>query len=124
MDLVLLSSATLCLLIGPFSPLKLKVIVDKFVFIAMLYLVFPFILCFLFYHFLFLFLFLSWFDDLLCVILTFFSFRFFPARGFIVHGGLRRPLNGVKAQSAFSRGSQKPGQESELREPQIGRAHV
>ena len=34
-----------------------------------------------------------------------------------VHEGLRRPLNEVKVQDTFSRGSQKPGQESELREP-------
>ena len=34
-----------------------------------------------------------------------------------VHKGLRSPLDGVKVQSTFLRGSLKPRQESELRDP-------
>ena len=53
---------TLCLLIGAFSPLTLKVIIDKYVFIAILNLVFQLILCFSFVPPLF---FLFWLDDFL-----------------------------------------------------------
>ena len=35
----------------------------------------------------------------------------------LLHVGTGRPLEWVKAQCAFLRGSQKPGQESELRQP-------
>ena len=47
-----IQSATLCLLIGSFSPLTCKVIIDKVVFIAILNLVFQLILCFAFLPFL------------------------------------------------------------------------
>ena len=43
-----LQSASLCLLIGAFSPLTFKVIIYKYIFIAILNLVFQLILCFSF----------------------------------------------------------------------------
>ena len=48
-----IQSATLCLLIGEFSPLTFKVIIDKYVFVAILNLVFQLILCFSFVLFFF-----------------------------------------------------------------------
>ena len=46
-----IQSAPLCLLIGAFSPLTFKVIVDRYVLSAILNLVFQLILCFSFLHF-------------------------------------------------------------------------
>ena len=46
-------SATLCLLIGAFSPLTFKVIIDRYLFIAILSLVFQLTLCFSFLLFFF-----------------------------------------------------------------------
>ena len=48
-----IQSATLCLLIGAFSPLTFKVIIDRYVFIDILNLVFQLILCFSFLLFFF-----------------------------------------------------------------------
>ena len=56
----LIQSATLCLLIGAFSPLTFKVIIDKYVFIAILNLVFLLIICFSFVPFFFFFFFFGW----------------------------------------------------------------
>ena len=52
-----IQSATLCLLIGVFSPLTLKIIIDKYVFIAILNVVLQLIVCFSFVPFFF------WLDD-------------------------------------------------------------
>ena len=64
-----IQSATLCLLIGAFSPLTLKVIIDKYVFITTLNLVFQLNLCSSFVPFSF------WLDDFhlfyACVIFSF-----------------------------------------------------
>ena len=46
-----IKSSTLCLLIGAFSSLTFKVIIDRYVFIAILNLVFHFIICFSFLFF-------------------------------------------------------------------------
>ena len=54
-----IQSATLCLLNGAFSPLTFKVIIDKYVFNAILNFVFQLILCFFFVPFSF------WLDDFL-----------------------------------------------------------
>ena len=61
-------SATLCLLIGALSPLTFKVIIDQYVFIAILNLIFKLILCF---SFLFL---VGWFPFILCLCPFLFSF--------------------------------------------------
>ena len=52
-------SATLCLLIGAFSPLTFQVIIDRYVFISILSLIFQLILCF---SFLLFFSFFFWLD--------------------------------------------------------------
>ena len=58
-----IQSTTLCLLIGAFSSLKFKIIIDKYAFIAILNIVFQLIL-FLLCFFLFLF---GWFPFVLCL---------------------------------------------------------
>ena len=65
----LIQSATLCLLIGAFHPLTFKVIIDRYVFIAILNLVFQLILCLSFLLFSF------WLVSIYFM-LEFFSFQF------------------------------------------------
>ena len=57
-----IQSATLCLLIGAFSPLTFKVIVDRYIFTAILNLVFQLILCFSSFLF-----WVGWFPFILCL---------------------------------------------------------
>ena len=66
-------STTPCLLIRVLSLLRFKVIIDKHVFIAMLNLVFLFILCFSFVPFFF----FLWFDDFLLFYVCVLFFLFF-----------------------------------------------
>ena len=61
MDLVLLSSATVCLLIGAFSPLTFQIIIDRYVLIPILLVVFQLF-------------------AILCLFLLFLSFFFFFCR--------------------------------------------
>ena len=61
----LIQSATLYLSIGAFSPLTFKVIIDRYVFIAFLNLVFQVIICFFFVPFFLIFAFPFWFDEFL-----------------------------------------------------------
>ena len=73
----LIQSATLYLSIGAFSPLTFKVIIDRYVFIAFLNLVFQVIICCFFvpFFFNFCFSFLVWWISFVCV-LMFCSFWF------------------------------------------------
>ena len=64
-----IQSATLCLSIGAFSAFTFKAIIDSYVFIAILNLVFQLILCFSFVPFVF----VGWFPFILCMC-TFFNF--------------------------------------------------
>ena len=63
-------SATLCLLIGAFSPLTFQVIIDRYVFISILSLIFQLILCFSFLPF------LVWLGDFHLFYAWVFSFQF------------------------------------------------
>ena len=66
-----IQSAILCLLIGALSPLTFKVIIDRYVFIAILNLVFQLILCF---SFLLFFGGVGWFPFISCLSIFLFSF--------------------------------------------------
>ena len=66
-----IQSATLCLLIEAFSPLTFKVIIDRYLFIAILNLIFPVDSMILHSSFLFL---VGWSPVIICLSVFFFSF--------------------------------------------------
>ena len=62
---ILILPPILCLLIGAFSPLIFKIIIDTYVFIAILNFIFQLIICFSFVPFIFLVVVVGWFPFIL-----------------------------------------------------------